>query len=213
MPLTPPDFPMPIVTPRLILRPPHFTDAKEFYNAVRDSFKELHQWMPWARTMPAIESIENFILQSNLSWICKDPVKLNDERFHLPVFLYDRKNPKKLIGGSGFQVIHWNVPELELGYWQKTSESGKGYMTEAVNALTRYALEVLKMKKVEIHCDTRNIHSWKIPERLNFQRSEIVVEEDQVAADGSKIDVWHYKKYNTESIPPLEVKWGPEALP
>jgi ribosomal-protein-serine acetyltransferase len=62
----------------------------------------------------------------------------------------------------------WDVSCLEMGYWISDEYARQGFMTEAVNALTQYAIKQLGMKKITITCDISNIRSRKIPERLGF---------------------------------------------
>lgn len=45
---------------------------------------------------------------------------------------------------------------------------------EAVRALTRFALNDLSCKRVEIRCDVRNTASRKVPERLGFELEGIL---------------------------------------
>ena len=42
-------------------------------------------------------------------------------------------------------------------------------MTEALNALTQYAFETLKAKRVEIRIDTENLKSRKVAERCGYE--------------------------------------------
>ena len=79
------------------------------------------------------------------------------------------KSTGAFIGGTGFHIRNWSVPCFEIGYWVRTSFSGQGYITEAVNALIRYAFLELNAKRVEIRCDEDNLRSRKIPKCLGFQ--------------------------------------------
>ena len=45
---------------------------------------------------------------------------------------------------------------LDIGYWLRTSETGRGTMTEAVRALANEALSLAGVDRVEIHCDAAN---------------------------------------------------------
>lgn len=50
---------------------------------------------------------------------------------------------------------------------------GKGIMTRVVRWITDYAIRVLKLYKIEIHCPAKNKKSRAIPERLGFIVEEI----------------------------------------
>lgn len=59
-------------------------------------------------------------------------------------------------------------------------------MTEAVEALTMFAVKEFGAKRVEIRCDPENIRSRRIPEKLGFIL-EGVLRQDDVSADGMSL--------------------------
>jgi len=149
------DLPMPINSKRLLLKPPEKGDSKVVNEAVLETFDKLHPIMPWAKERPSIEDTEEFVRSAVANWILK-----KDEEPYLPLFIFD-KNNGKFLG-------NWEIPCLEIGYWIRESVAGNGIMTEAVAAITRYAIDIIGVKRVEIRCDVKNIKSKKIPERLGF---------------------------------------------
>ena len=58
--------------------------------------------------------------------------------------------------------------KLEIGYWLRTSAVGRGYCTEAVNALVGFAKNELYASRLEICCDPRNGKSRAVAERCGF---------------------------------------------
>ena len=87
--------------------------------------------------------------------------------------MFDKVN-LVFIGIINPHTINWEVPSFELGYWIRTPYSGKGYMTEAVNALTQYSFKQMHAIRLEVRCDPNNIKSRKIPERLGFEQEAIL---------------------------------------
>ena len=65
------NLPMPITTPRLILRPPQVGDGAIVHAAILESFDELHRFMPWAQTMQPVDVTEEYIRQAAANWIVK----------------------------------------------------------------------------------------------------------------------------------------------
>jgi len=128
------DLPMPITTPKLLLRPPQVGDGVVVNAAVLETFDLLHPVMPWAQTKPTVDESEEYVRQAAANWILK-----NDAEPYLPLFMFNKDNGQ-FIGGTGFHHINWSVPCLEIGYWIRSQYAGQGLMTEAVNALTRYAI-------------------------------------------------------------------------
>jgi ribosomal-protein-serine acetyltransferase len=72
-----------------------------------------------------------------------------------------------------------------VGYWLRSSEVGKGYATEAVDALTSWALSELGAKRVELVTDERNVGSRAVAERCGFE-FEGVLHNTMVRPDGSQ---------------------------
>jgi RimJ/RimL family protein N-acetyltransferase len=65
-------------------------------------------------------------------------------------------------------VCDWEVPKFEIGYWARTSQTGHGYITEAVNGVVRLAIDTLGANRLEIRCDTKNDRSAAVAKRVGF---------------------------------------------
>lgn len=191
------DFPMPIITPRLLLKPPQLGDGKTLNVAVLETFDTLHKFMPWAKKKPTLEESEEFVRQAAANWILK-----NNQDPYLPLFIFD-KSTEEFVGATGFHDMNWDVPCLETGYWIRDQCSGKGLMIEAMDALTRYAINQLKVKRIEIRCDIKNIRSKKIPERLGYYLEATLKSNRIDPATGSVSDTLVYVRHNVDNLPPL----------
>jgi RimJ/RimL family protein N-acetyltransferase len=152
------ELPEQLLTPRLSLSPPKPGDGVAVNRAIVESFAELHQWMPWAATLPTAIESERFAREAAIRY---------QRREDLPLFMRLR-DTGEFIGASGMHRIDWTVPRFEIGYWCRTSRVGRGYVSEAVTAITRFAFETLHAARVEIRTDIANSRSFKIAERLGF---------------------------------------------
>ncbi|MGG4492057.1 GNAT family N-acetyltransferase [Metabacillus idriensis] len=170
------DFPAEITTARLSIRAPRPGDGKEVNAAVHESLNELKPWMPFAQKPPLLEETEANIRQACAKFILREDLRL---------LIFDREQGH-FIGSTGFHRIDWEVPKVEIGYWIRTKYGGKGYMLEAVEALTMFAAEEFGAKRVEIRCDPENKKSRRIPEKLGFIL-EGVLRQDDVSADGRSL--------------------------
>lgn len=196
------DLPLPISTPRLILKPPQSGDGAIINEAILESFNLLNQFMPWAKEKPSVYESEEFARQSAANWILKN----NDEPY-LPLLIFDKKT-KQFIGGTGYHHYDWNVPCVETGYWIRKSYTEKGLMTEAINAITQYAFKQLGMKRITITCDIDNIRSKKIPERLGFILEGTLKGNRRKLLTNEISDTLIYSRYNLDNLPDLAVAWG-----
>ncbi len=82
----------------------------------------------------------------------------------------------KLAGLIGHYKMDWMNKNTCLEYWLGEEFSGQGLMTKACQAMVDYALNDLKLHRVEIRCAVENRKSRAIPERLGFEMEGIVRE-------------------------------------
>jgi len=152
------DVPSEIRTERLLIRPPRMGDGPAINAAVNESQAELEPWMPWAQEPQTLAASELYARRSAADF-------LGRQNLNLLLFL---RNGRDLVGSSGLHRIDWTVPRFEIGYWCRTSLAGKGYIREAVAALTRLAFTHLGAARVEIRMDALNERSWRVAERCGF---------------------------------------------
>ncbi len=152
-------LPRSLATSRLLLRPPGPGDAAALNEAVRESFPELNAWMEWAASEPTLEDTRAF---------CEEAIRQREAGSACPMLMLDPKTGG-LIGATGFARIDWEVPSFEIGYWCRTPLCGRGYVSEATEALARYAFDVLGAQRVCLRMDDRNQRSFAVAARLGFR--------------------------------------------
>ncbi|MEX2535290.1 MAG: GNAT family N-acetyltransferase [Trueperaceae bacterium] len=171
------DVPNSISSDRLLIVPPRLEDVRPVFDAVHESLAELRPWMPWSVGEYTMEGCEESIRRAIARFVTYE-----DLRYHF----FDRTSGE-LIGSSGLHRLDWRIPRCEIGYWVRTSRAGKGYVSEAVLALTRVAFERLGAKRVEIRCDDRNDASGRVAERCGF-RLDGLLRNWTLGTDGSLRD-------------------------
>ena len=77
------------------------------------------------------------------------------------------------------KAVDWNVPRFEIGYWVRRRFEGQGYVTEAADAIARFAFGALGARRVEIRMDDRNERSWRVAERLGFRLEGVLRNESR----------------------------------
>ena len=117
------------------------------------------------------------------------------------------RQTSEFLAAAWFHKIDWAIPRLELGYWLRSAKTGNGIMTEAVNALTRYAFEIVGAKRLEIQCDKENVKSRAVPERLGY-KLDAVFAQNEINLDGTARDTCVYSRLDVNGLPKLEVSWG-----
>lgn len=147
-----------IETKRLVVRCYHPSDAPLLAESVTESLEHLRPWMPWVYNEP--EPLEMKVQR----------LKLFRGNFDLGQnFTYGIFNPEetKLIGGTGLHT-RLGERELEIGYWIHKDYINQGLVTESTAALVKVAFELLRVHRLEIHCDPENFASAAVPRKLGF---------------------------------------------
>jgi RimJ/RimL family protein N-acetyltransferase len=172
-----PDVPELILGDLVELRAPAVEHTDAVGEAVRESLPELKVWMPWATDDYDREGAELSLRRAVAAFVTRDDLRYQ-------VF---EAGTERFLGSTGLHRIKWSVPRFEIGYWLRTSATGRGYVTDAVRALTRTAFERLGAKRVEIRCDDRNAPSAAVAERCGFAL-EGVLANFSVGTDGTVRD-------------------------
>lgn len=194
------NLPVPITTPRLLLKPPQIGDGAIVNAAVLESLNELCPYMPWANTAPSVSDTEEFCRLAAANWILK-----KNEEPYLPLFIFNRQTGD-FIGGTGFHHLDWKIPCIETGYWIRSTCAKLGFMTEAVNALTQYAFQELNVKRIAITCAKDNIRSQKLAERLGYTL-EGTLRYNRLTINNELSSTLIFARYDVSNLPELPVKW------
>lgn len=171
-----PKFPNHFESERLLIRAPKVEDALDVWTAIQQTQDKLAEWMPWASELPQLEDTEETLRQAVADFITR-----KDLRLHL--FL---KETGEFIGSSGLHKIEWAVPKFEIGYWLNREMEGKGYMVEAVGAITEFAFQTLNARRIEIRCDEENMKSRMVAERAGYEL-EGILKHDTLSIDGKNL--------------------------
>ncbi|MCS7460244.1 GNAT family N-acetyltransferase [Paenibacillus doosanensis] len=177
------DLPESFESRRLLIRAPLWGDGAKVNEAVAESIDRLQLWMPWAQALPAVEESEADIRRARIQFL-----ERKDMRLQLL-----SKETGMLVGCSGLHRIDWDSRKFEIGYWVRTSCEGQGFITEAAEAITNFAVRELQASRVEIRCDSRNTRSARVAERLGFTL-EGILRNDARAVDGSLRDTMVFAK-------------------
>jgi aminoglycoside 6'-N-acetyltransferase len=154
-----PDFDR-LLTPRLVIRRFAPADAASF--ARYRSIPEVARYQSWDAPYPP-EQARAFV-----GWLADAHPDEPGEWFQLAIA--PRDEPDRLIGDCGFRA-RGNEPSIaDVGFTLDPEVQGRGYATEAVGEVLRYLFEDRGKHKVCADCDTRNEPSWRLLERLGFER-------------------------------------------
>lgn len=192
------DVPMPIATPRLILRPLQAGDGAALTEAKAETWDELCRWMPWTDGGQDAAADEVYARTSAAKFTLREDL----------VMVGLEKDTGRPVIWTGLHRFDWNLRRFEIGYWVRKSAQRQGYATETTNALIRYAFNVLAARRVEISHEGNNANSRGVIEKLGFTAEGVL--KGAVQLPGGKIgDECRYVRFDMEGLPALDVKWGP----
>jgi RimJ/RimL family protein N-acetyltransferase len=163
---------------RVVLRHQRVEDAQGIAAAVADSLPELRPWMPWATDESSNVAFQKRRLEQDaVDW---------DEGPDFPYVIIDQD---VVIGCMG---LHARVGPgaLEIGYWLRTSHTGRGIVTGCVQVLTTSALTLPGIHRVEIHCDEANLRSAAIPRRVGYRLDRVKDDEPTAPAVTGHTMIW-----------------------
>ncbi|MBI2791770.1 MAG: GNAT family N-acetyltransferase [Gammaproteobacteria bacterium] len=190
-----------IKTERLLIRPVRISDAPLMHEAMKTSFNELKQWMPWAQSLASLRDTEVYLAHGERLW--SSPAHDGVEQ---PLQIMDPTN-RIYYGATGIKPANLSIPSFEIGYWVNQPYANKGIITEAMNALTRFLFQVLKAKRVEINCEQDNVKSSKVAIRLNYDL-EGTLRNHRLNASGQAVtQSLIYSCIDIAKLPPMLYHW------
>lgn len=146
-----------IASKRVFLRPLQEADAIALYDAVRESRRELGEWLDWCRS--------SYELPEALGWIGQT---------RAPAFwrtcqnfgIFFNGSTSLLVGCVGLSNIDFDASSANLGYWIRTSQHGQGLAREAAAVMVKYANTTLALNRVEIAVHPLNEPSARVARAL-----------------------------------------------
>ena len=145
------EIPLVFSTPRFNIRRYTLDDESDLYEAARESINEISPFLPWCHADYCIVDSRSWLLTIDPNW--------NDH--HSYGFAIFDNQTDEFLGGCGLNKIDEH-PIVNLGYWIRTSATGKGVATESTIGLARFGFLHLGLSRIEIMMSTKNDASRKV---------------------------------------------------
>lgn len=184
-----------ILTPRLILRVPHAEDGQEIHAAMNEVWNDLQMWMSWAYDgHNTIEAVHNFINSADTQL----------KEGGLPLVGFHRESGRFVVSTG----VSTKRGVFETGYWVAKDFLGKGYATEATNAVLRYGFDEMASKEAYIYHYGGNRASARVIEKLGFTKTGVEKKIKDRCLDGFMMDEHRYVMRDSSVLPKLNVSWN-----
>ncbi|MEC7939260.1 MAG: GNAT family N-acetyltransferase [Pseudomonadota bacterium] len=146
---------------RLKLTPPSLIHTNEMFNVVQECMAELSEFLPWVS-----EALTRQQLELNTQEAASNFSNFMGEFW----FNIIEKNTEAFIGAIDFIVRDDSIPCFEIGYWLRTSKTGFGYVSEAIQLVEEFAFFNKGAKRVEIKMAATNLKSQAVAKRCGYQQ-------------------------------------------
>lgn len=147
----------------IAIRPYRADDVGALFEAARESIREVSVWLPWCH--------EDYSIEEAQEWVGTQ-ARLLDEGTEYNFVIaggFDR-----FLGGCSLNQISRNHRFANLGYWVRTSATGRGVATTAVRQLTTFAFTKTELIRLEIVCAVGNKASQRVAEKAGAVREGVL---------------------------------------
>lgn len=141
------------------------SDIPQFFEAVNESLPALSVWLPWAHA--------NYSLQDTEKWIRELVPHIWAKQEGCEFVIVSTEN-EQILGGCCLEQLDLKNRQANIGYWVRTTASGKGIATQACFYLLQYGFEELGLEEIRVIPSAENPASIKVARKLPFARMEIV---------------------------------------
>src|SRR5258708_15542297 len=115
-------------------------DIPLLFEAARESVNEMFAWMPWCHQNYSFEESASFILSREAAW---------NQKTEFDFAILDVQS-NRLLGGVGLNQFHQDHHLANLGYWVRSTSTGRGVATAAAHLAARFGVEDLALHRIEI---------------------------------------------------------------
>jgi RimJ/RimL family protein N-acetyltransferase len=161
--------------PACRLRPYAASDAEALYEAARESVAEVFPWLSWCHA--------GYTLAEAREWASsREPLAAAGQEHNFVIV--DAQD--RFLGACGLNQINPLHRYANLGYWLRTSATGRGIATEASRQLARFAFGKTDLVRLEIVCAVGNVRSQRVAERAGARRKGVL--RDRLIIHGEAVD-------------------------
>jgi ribosomal-protein-serine acetyltransferase len=148
--------------PDILIRPYRTNDAGNVFDGVRESMVDLLPWMPWCHSQ--------YSLNESRSWLeMQVSLFLEGKSFEFAIESPDGR----FLGGCGLNQIDRTNLRANLGYWVRSSATGRGVATAAVRLLRNWGFQNADLQRLEIVIATGNAASHRVAEKAGAFREGV----------------------------------------
>jgi len=148
---------------RLRLRVCRNEDADAVFDAEAESYDRLCPWFWWCHPRHSREQCRSWARGRADAWRA-------DEEYS---FLILDSETGRVFGCAWLNAIDRTAMRASLGYWVRSSSTGKGIATEAARLVARWGFDALKLQRIELVLAVGNKESERVAHKLGAIREGV----------------------------------------
>lgn len=146
------------------LRPYRADDVEPMYLAARESLAEVSPWLVWCHADYGIDDSRGWVHSRERAWNASEEYSF---------VIVDAANGAP-VGGCGLNKFDHINRRANLGYWTRTSQTGRGLATAAARLLARWGFDRVGLTRIEIVAAVGNSASQRVAVKLGAVREGIL---------------------------------------
>jgi len=137
-------------------------DSERLFNAAAESIEQIFPWLPWCHPGYSLDESRSWITHCDAAWTAGAEYNFA---------IVDQADG--FLGGCGLNQLKREHRIANLGYWVRTSATGKGVASGAVRRLAEFAFRETNLMRLEIIVALDNRASQRVAENAGAIREGI----------------------------------------
>ena len=147
----------------ITIRPYRVEDAPALYAAAIESVAEIHPFMPWCHAGLTVDEARAWIEAQVTAFESRNA-------FEFVIMAADGS----FLGSCGVNQIDHIRLRGNVGYWVRTSATGRGVATTAIQQVVHWVFENTDLDKLEAVISTGNAASIRVAEKAGATREGVL---------------------------------------
>jgi ribosomal-protein-serine acetyltransferase len=161
------------------IRPYRPDDAPRLYEAARESVGDVFPWLAWCHPQ--------YTLAEAAAWAeSREELARQALEYHFVI----TGDGDRFLGGCGINHINRIHRFGNLGYWVRSSATGRGVAVSAVALSAAFAFQNTDLVRLEIVCAVGNRRSQRVAEKAGAVREGVL--RDRLRVNGAPHDAVMY---------------------
>jgi RimJ/RimL family protein N-acetyltransferase len=139
------------------------TDAEALWEAARESIDDVYPWLEWCHP--------GYTMAEAVDW-ASSRARLDAERGEFTFVIAG--DDGRFLGACGVNQIHPLHRFGNLGYWVRSSATGRGVAAEAARQAAELVFRETQLARLEIVCAVENRRSQRVAERAGALREGVL---------------------------------------